>query len=144
MIELVTVSYGEYTPSMGAPVRTSLGTPRWFPHPLPLAWENVMPDRWMLGIEDEAEYRRAYWEKLNRVGYETLLGDVEFLVDAWERVDGRRPDRLALLCYEKLSKPGNWCHRTMFGQWWTDQSGSYVGEFGAMPLDLDPEDPCLF
>lgn len=144
MVELVTCSFGEYLPSMGAPIRTSRGTPRWFQYPLPLAWDNIMPDGWMLNIEDEMEYRRTYFEKLNRIGLDTLKGDADYLASQWQRMDGRKPDRLVLMCYEKLSKPGNWCHRTMFADWWEMMTEQFVGEFGALPTEPEPGPPTLF
>lgn len=147
-IPLATASYNEYAPDLGAPVRTSLGAPRWFPYPIVLSWNNIMPDRWMLNIDDEQRYRDKYLAKLDRIGVETLRGDIDALAEghAYSHM-GEVPNRLVLLCYEKLSKPGNWCHRSMFAQWWADNTGEWVEELGAQPRPAEtfnPEPPSLF
>ena len=33
---------------------------------------------------------------------------------------------VVLLCFENLAKPGLWCHRTMFAEWWTGETGELV------------------
>jgi len=35
---------------------------------------------------------------------------------------------LVLLCWEDIRKPGEWCHRTMFAEWWAEHSGQGVLE----------------
>ncbi|MFB7424708.1 hypothetical protein ACFC0K_15695 [Streptomyces hydrogenans] len=38
--------------------------------------------------------------------------------------------RLVLLCFEDLSKPGLWCHRQVFADWWQERTGDAVRELG--------------
>ena len=40
---------------------------------------------------------------------------------------------VVLLCYENLSDPGKWCHRTMFARWWAEQTGDVPEEIDAPP-----------
>jgi hypothetical protein len=35
---------------------------------------------------------------------------------------------VVLLCFEDLSKPGEWCHRRAFATWWEEQTGEKVEE----------------
>ena len=49
--------------------------------------------------------------------------------------------RLVLLCFEDLSKPGEWCHRRIFADWWKDITGDHVRELG--PLPRHEQDPLL-
>ena len=133
-IPLATCSYGEYLPHMGAPVRTSLGFPKWFPHPVVLSWDNIMPSGYMLNLGSEQEYQQHYFRKLDQIGLETLRGDIDALLEGHAfTFQGELPPRLVLLCYEKLSKRGNWCHRNMFAEWWEARTGQHVQELGAPP-----------
>ncbi|WIK63333.1 hypothetical protein [Gleimia europaea] len=38
--------------------------------------------------------------------------------------------RLVLLCFEDISKPGQWCHRRAFAKWWEQKTGDPVRELG--------------
>jgi len=40
------------------------------------------------------------------------------------------PGPYALLCYESLGKPGVFCHRQIFAEWWREQTGEVVSELG--------------
>jgi hypothetical protein len=33
-----------------------------------------------------------------------------------------------LLCFEDLTKPGLWCHRRPFANWWLENTGEVVPE----------------
>lgn len=143
MIALATCSYSEYRPDMGAPVRASLGTPKWFSYPLPASWLNAAPDGWMLNV-DYDKYRRAYFSKLDKIGIDRLRGDLEHIADAYTALNGTRPDRLVILCYEGLRNPQKWCHRTMFAEWWEAQTGEHVPELGATCPAPAPQPPTLF
>ena len=37
-------------------------------------------------------------------------------------------ERLVLLCYEDLTKPGLRCHRRLFANWWCENTGDVVPE----------------
>lgn len=39
---------------------------------------------------------------------------------------------LVFLCFEDLTKDGEWCHRRMFAEWWQRKTGMKVEEL--MPL----------
>lgn len=41
--------------------------------------------------------------------------------------------RLALLCYEDLSLPDEFCHRRLFAEWWEQHTGDPVPELGPVP-----------
>lgn len=42
-------------------------------------------------------------------------------------------DRLVLLCYEDVHKPGEWCHRRIFAEWYEEQTGDAVPELPPAP-----------
>ena len=45
--------------------------------------------------------------------------------------------RLVLLCFEDLSKPGEWCHRSIFATWWKEVTGDEVRELGPVADDYE-------
>lgn len=103
-------------------VAISLGLPKWqtayeihervrclAPHPRMLDWP-------------EEEYRPAYIDILDGVGVQLVS---QLLSDIWER-HGRKP--LVLLCHENVAKPGQWCHRRIFAEWWEQQTGQRIEE----------------
>lgn len=144
MIEIATCSFGEYRPEMGAAVRTSIGAPKWFSHPY-LTWDRVFPKRYWLHLPYDA-YKPKYLDMLEAVGEATLRDDIAALVEMHARRNsGEVPERLTLLCYEKLSKgPDNWCHRTMLANWLIQNLQVPVVELGALPAEpIDPP-PTLF
>lgn len=64
----------------------------------------------LLDITDPAEFWRRYRHMLHRKT-PRVLAELQELPEAYA------PLGLVLLCYEDLSKPGAWCHRTMLGEW---------------------------
>ena len=36
---------------------------------------------------------------------------------------------MILLCYEDVTNPDEWCHRTVFAKWWEDNTGETVEEY---------------
>ncbi|MEU8870465.1 hypothetical protein AB0D24_04730 [Streptomyces javensis] len=139
-IRLATCTYQEFAPDMGTPVRTTVGHPRF-----PLSYQlggiarSVTPTRHLLKIEAEDAYEFSYRRLLNDRGVDLIREELTAIAGA---NDLDVP--VVLLCFDKLSKPGNWCHRTHFAKWWTDQTGEEVPELGAVPVPAPPTPPALF
>lgn len=100
-------------------VRISLGTPKW-----PLGYEiageikDLMP--WgMLNKYSHEEFIHRYRERLDKIGVNRIQRELS-------RFSGEKP--VVLLCYEDVRKPGEWCHRTHFAEWWHDRTGEIVEE----------------
>jgi len=74
-----------------------------------------------------AEFQKAYFAKLDALGLDRIKTELEEISKAHGGKD------LVLLCYENLSKPGLWCHRSMFADWWWKQTGQPVFELEADP-----------
>jgi len=106
------------------PVGISLGTPKW-----PLGYEvreqcySLAPKGFMLNLEKD-EYREAYFQKLDDLGREKIFGIVSRL-DEKARAENKE---LVLLCYEDVRNPDEWCHRTMFAEWWGINVGEVIEE----------------
>jgi hypothetical protein len=146
--ELFTARFQRFDPSMGTPVQAANGKPRWaLKYDLRYAVKETFP-AWALVQRsraddiDQAEFSQLYQQGLDRVGVEKLTSRFRAIAVA------EGDPRLVLLCYEDLTKPGWWCHRTMFAEWWTRQTGDPVIELGppgstAPPPAPEPE-PSLF
>lgn len=132
-VNLFTARYQAVKPGMGVPIRTSLGTPRWrLPYSIKWAMRELMPDRSFLH-SPKPQYEIAYRAKLDEAGPERLAELFRCVVDA------ESDSRLILLCFDDLTKPGGWCHRTMFAQWWTEETGDPVRELGPAPTTTQGE-----
>lgn len=105
-----------------APVGTTVGRPRFkLGYELAGMASNLAPHG-CLQIEDRARFAAAYRGRLNRVG----VGPISRLLAGLAQkaaVDG-----VVLLCFEDLTKPGEWCHRRVFADWWLEQTGEQVVE----------------
>ncbi|WP_254878538.1 hypothetical protein [Streptomyces sp. NA04227] len=139
-IKLATCTYQEFAPHMGTPVRTTVGHPRF-----PLSYQlggiarSVTPTRSLLKIESEDAYEFIYRRLLNERGIDAIREELTAIAGA---NDLEVP--VVLLCFDKLSKPGNWCHRTHFAKWWTEQTGQEVPELGAAAVQPPQAPPALF
>jgi len=139
---LATCSYTEYRTEMGIPVRFTVGAPRWrLPYTLAGVARLCTPTRAMLSLPKDA-YALAYRRHLAAAegsgrGLDAIAAElVRLAVDAHleDRPEGEQ--RLVLLCFERLNETAkgggeNWCHRSMFAAWWTEQTGQEVPELGA-------------
>jgi uncharacterized protein (DUF1330 family) len=67
------------------------------------------------------EYKDRYLAILEGHGVGKIREELEAIETEW-RCD------LVLLCFESLKKPGEWCHRRMFADWWTEKTGDRVIE----------------
>jgi hypothetical protein len=122
MILLATCSFADFKPSLGRPVRISLGRPKW-----PLRYE--LPDVTFWPLTPRSDYFRAppeefdrrYLARLDRVGAERRREQFRVLDDG-------RP--LILLCFERNVTSGADCHRRRFAEWWLLQTGEVIPEIG--------------
>lgn len=83
---------------------------------------DLYPDPWMFSIKDDAKFEEVYVKKLERLGVGRIMEGLTKISDEEGGKD------LCLLCFEDLTKPGEVCHRRMFADWWTAQTGEVVEE----------------
>lgn len=142
-VEIATCNYHGFTDDMGIPVRTSVGSPKWpnfdvLPH-----WRNVTPLPYSLSKPFKA-YHEIYLAMLEGHGIQTLEEDAEAILEWWvDNVGKPSKPRLVFMCFENLSQPGKWCHRSMFAGWWEQQTGRAVTELGPHrhTADVTPPEP---
>lgn len=136
-MELATCTYQEFTPDMGAPIRTTAGHPR-FPLGYELAGHArlVTPTRELLAQNLPRDaYEFSYRRILNSYGIDRIYAELAGLA---ARNAGAR---LVLLCFDRFDrlKPADaWCHRRMLATWWLEQTGEEVPELGAQPTTPPP------
>lgn len=101
------------------PIRTSIGGLRWTP---PYSYASILelaPDRAWLNLPQD-RYEPLYLDRLERLGVGRVRALLDLVVSEEEAV--------VLLCFENLGKPGAWCHRRMFAEWWEGKTGDKVPE----------------
>jgi hypothetical protein len=106
------IQTGDYTL-----IGISIGKNRWVNVDMYLT--NIAPTWNMVKLTDRILYQKLYLEKLNAIGVESIR-------EAFENIPSEKP--LVLLCYENVFKPDQWCHRTMFAEWWKEQTGEIIDE----------------
>lgn len=113
------------------PVGISIGTPK-FPlgYTLRKQCYSLAPKGYMLNMELD-RFKPAYYEKLEGIGTDRIIDMVEKM-NTEARAEGKE---LVLLCYEDVRVPGDWCHRTVFAEWWAEQTGELIEEL------YDPSEP---
>jgi hypothetical protein len=113
---------------VGVPVQGSNGRPRFkLPYPLVHRLPLVYPARSLMTEPDQQAFAAAYRASLDRCGVTAIRSAahaIRHLVGAELGVP------VVVLCFENLTKPGKWCHRTMFGLWWAAATGEEVPELG--------------
>ncbi|MFR9780164.1 hypothetical protein ACL02O_29425 [Micromonospora sp. MS34] len=133
-MQLFTNRYQRFRPDQGAPVRTTVGKPR-FPLPYDLAgFARLLAPSYAMLRMAEGPYRHIYLERLEAAGVDLISEQFAEIADA------AGSEQLVLLCFCDLNvpPPDNWCHRRMFAAWWEDQTGNEVHE-----LDRRRETPAL-
>lgn len=106
------------------PVGISVGKPR-FPTGYEIREQcyALAPKGFMLKMEFEP-YKEAYFQKLEDIGADKIIGIVQRL-EARAAEEGKD---LVLLCFEDIRKPDQWCHRTLFAEWWKAHTGEVIEE----------------
>jgi len=82
----------------------------------------------LLAIEDRAEFEAAYRARLDRIGIKMMLPVLRGFAEAYDAPG------CVLCCYEDLAKPGEWCHRRLFADWWEERTGQAVPELEPLQL----------
>ncbi|MGA5497735.1 hypothetical protein ACPCSP_25565 [Streptomyces cinereoruber] len=138
--KLATCTYQEFKPDMGTPVRTTVGHPRFaLSYQLAGHARLVTPTRPLLKIEARDAYEFSYRRMLEGHVFGNIQRELLRIAGAYDL-----DSPVVLLCFDRLNVPGNWCHRTMFAAWWTEQTGDEVPELGAQLKAAPTPPPTLF
>ncbi|MBT2453276.1 hypothetical protein [Streptomyces sp. ISL-86] len=128
-LRLATCTYQEFAPHMGTPVRTTVGYPRFsLSYQLGGHAKLITPTRDLLKINAQDAYEFSYRRLLNGNGLDNIRRELMSIAGANDL-----DSPLVLLCFDRLDKltpPDNWCHRSHFAKWWTEQTEQEVPELG--------------
>jgi hypothetical protein len=118
-------------------VAISRGKPRW---KLPFRYRvlaELAPDNHTWAQEDQEAFTASYLRQLEELGTEAILARLE-------RLSGGLP--VVALCWEDLSKPGQWCHRSLLASWLELKTGLVAPELqpGMISARQDSADLRLF
>ena len=109
-----------------AAVGITLWNPRWkLQYPLIANLRQLAPTREMRQLTDPRLFDQMYQDRLDELGVDEASA---LLTHCAEQADN---DRLTLLCFEDLTKPGLRCHRRLFAVWWEENTGYVVPELEA-------------
>lgn len=126
-MELFTARYADYDPAWGVAVRTTVGTPRGWRY-WPLEHIRRVTPYGLLHIGNRDEFAERYIARLERTGAHAVE---ERLMAITDRHAGKP---LWLCCFDDLTKPGAWCHRTLLGEWLEEKLGIEVIEINKPSL----------
>lgn len=105
-------------------VGISIGTPKFkLAYRLKNQCYSLAPKGYMLRMNLE-DFKKAYYEKLNGIGKDRIIN----MVMKMERDAAAQGKDLVLLCYEDVRIPEDWCHRTVFAEWWVENTGEIIEE----------------
>ncbi len=93
------------------------------------AFRLLAPGAWFKE-PNEARYRELYFAQLAQLDPQEVWDDLHRTAVGGEPV---------LLCWEKLNKPGEFCHRRMVAEWFEQSLGHVVEEIRAQPARRAPQ-----
>ncbi|GGZ23485.1 hypothetical protein GCM10010387_15840 [Streptomyces inusitatus] len=134
-LRLATCTFQEFAPHMGTPVRTTAGHPRFSLSYQLGGHARLVTPSWNLVRANLAAdaYEFQYRRQLTAAGVDAIRDELTAIAGAFD-LDAPA----VLLCFDRLNKPGQWCHRTMLAAWWTEHTGDLVPELGAQPARPNP------
>lgn len=107
-----------------APVRISLGLPRFWGEAKRFPYVAELAPRGLFGIADSDEFDEAYTRRLDQIGVDRIAARLDAVADSSPQ------ETLALCCFEPTGKP---CHRRTFARWWHAKTGIVVPEIDPQP-----------
>ena len=121
-MNIYTSRFSYKVPEQYQAVGIAVGKPKW-PLSYPVEHYNVLAPYGVFNKNySQAEYRLAYFKRLEKYGVDRIRRDLEGIS---QRSGGKD---VVLLCYENLCKHGEWCHRTQFAEWWEEKTGETIIE----------------
>lgn len=67
-------------------------------------------------------YKKKYIDKLERIGVDMIIDILLYISQKYENKE------ITLLCFEDIRKEGQWCHRTIFSEWFKEKTGININE----------------
>ena len=104
-------------------VRISIGEPKFaLGYYVTGEISDLMPFGLLNKYQTYPPFAEAYKRRLSAVGVDRIRRQL----DSYERFNSK--SHVVLLCFEDIRKPGEWCHRTAFAEWWYESTGVRIIE----------------
>ncbi|MFD6941067.1 hypothetical protein ACFWAP_33575 [Streptomyces goshikiensis] len=128
-LRIATCTYQEFQPEMGTPIRTTAGHPRFALSYQIAGHAKLVTPAWALvkaNLPEDA-YEFQYRRQLSAAGLDAIRAELYAIAGAYDL-----DSPAVLLCFDRLNKPGYFCHRTHFARWYAAETGELVPELGAV------------
>lgn len=87
----------------------------------------IAPPGWLFSETNVERFRTPYFRYLDKTGPFKIKRILENYLSYGKDI--------VLCCYEDVRVPGEWCHRTVFAEWWKLQTGQEICEL------FNPQEP---
>lgn len=80
----------------------------------------IAPPGYLFNEYNRERFTPSYFQHMDRVGTARIAQILQHYEDMGKPV--------VLCCYEDVRKPGEWCHRLVFAEWWLQRTGEIIEE----------------
>ena len=80
----------------------------------------IAPPGYLFNEYNRERFTPPYFQHMDRVGTARIAQILQHYEDMGNPV--------VLCCYEDVRKPGEWCHRLVFAEWWLQRTGEMIEE----------------
>ena len=80
----------------------------------------IAPPGYLFNEYNRERFTPPYFQHMDRVGTARIAQILRHYEDMGKPV--------VLCCYEDVRKPGEWCHRLVFADWWLQRTGEMIEE----------------
>ncbi len=81
---------------------------------------DIAPPGYLFNEYDRARFTPSYFRHMDKTG----VTRIQQILKRYE-AQGKP---VVLCCYEDVRKPGEWCHRLVFAEWWLSRTGQLIEE----------------
>ena len=78
----------------------------------------IAPPGYLFNEYNRERFTPPYFQHMDRVGTARIAQILQHYEDMGKPV--------VLCCYEDVRKPGEWCHRLVFAEWWLQRTGEMI------------------
>lgn len=81
---------------------------------------DIAPPGYLFNEYDRARFTPSYFRHMDKTGVDRIAQ----ILRGYEA----KGKPVVLCCYEDVRKPGEWCHRLVFAEWWLSRTGEVIEE----------------
>ena len=80
----------------------------------------IAPPGYLFNEYDRARFTPSYFRHMDKTG----VAIIQQILRKYEA----KGKPVVLCCFEDVRKPGEWCHRLVFAEWWLSRTGEVIEE----------------